>query len=69
MIKNEGMNDRIIRGIAGAVILFLGFFYLSGIWQAALMGVGLILLLTAVSGFCALYSLLGINTNKQKQDH
>jgi len=57
MKVNEGKLDRTVRIVLGLVIIGLGFYYQS--WWGA---VGLLPLLTGLSGFCALYTLLGINT-------
>ena len=61
MRTNEGHVDRIIRVIVGLVIIGLGVYNQS--WWGA---VGLLPLLTGLSGFCALYTLLGINTCPRK---
>lgn len=61
MKTNEGNLDRIVRIVVGLVIIGLGFYYQS--WWGA---VGLVPLLTGLTGFCALYSLLGINTCRIK---
>ena len=57
----EGKLDRTVRIVLGLVIIGLGFYYQS--WWGA---VGLLPLLTGLSGFCALYTLLGINTCPRK---
>ena len=59
MNQNVGMTDKLIRvlvAIAGAVLGYYisPWFYL----------VSIIALITAATGFCGLYSLLGINTCK-----
>ncbi len=61
MRTNEGHVDRIIRVIIGLVIIGLGVYNQS--WWGA---VGLLPLLTGLSGFCALYTLLGINICPRK---
>ncbi|MBU1984985.1 DUF2892 domain-containing protein, partial [bacterium] len=55
-----GTADRIIRIIIAVVIFALGAAFKS--WWGLL---GLIPLLTAIFGFCGLYSLLGISTCKR----
>ena len=65
MPVNEGTADRILRVIAGlAIIIVLGVF-LPGAekWWAL---VGLVPLITGLTGFCALYTLLGIKTCPMK---
>ena len=65
MGKNESNVDRLIRIIlavvAFAAAALIGFGSVAGI---ILVVVTLILLATAAIGFCPLYRLLGISTNK-----
>lgn len=63
MTQNVGTIDRFVRGIAGAVLLLawvLGWF--TGIWAIVLGIVGIVLVLTALVGFCPLYRLFGMST-------
>ncbi|WP_457754237.1 YgaP family membrane protein [Thermococcus sp.] len=64
MERNEGTLDRILRIVIGIVLL--------GVWasmnvpyKTVLLIVGLIALVTGLTGFCAIYKLLGINTCKE----
>ena len=60
MKTNAGTADRVLRVIAGLIVLSL-YFVLDGnsrYWAL----VGLVPLLTGLVGYCPLYSLLGINT-------
>ncbi|AWB10399.1 Protein of unknown function (DUF2892) [Thermodesulfobium acidiphilum] len=62
MKQNEGTIDRIIRFILGLVLIYLGFlmqFNTVGIISTI---IGIVLLFTAVTGYCALYSILKIST-------
>lgn len=61
---NMGGIDRIIRIVAGLVLIVLGFFVLSGTWGIVLGVVGLILLLTGLIGWCPLYLPFKITTRK-----
>jgi hypothetical protein len=68
MKTNVGSLDRLLRLLLAAVLFYLGLFVYSG----STLGIGLliagsVLLVTALVGFCALYSLLGIRTNETKQ--
>jgi len=59
---NEGLVDRWLRGVGGALLAFLGFFVFEG-WLALVFdAIGFLLLLTALTGYCPLYTLLHINT-------
>ncbi len=64
MERNEGTVDRILRAVVGLVLL--------GLWatdkvpyRTAVLIVGIIALVTGLTGFCALYKLLGISTCKE----
>lgn len=58
---NVGLTDKIVRMLLGFGIIALGHFYLSFIKI-----IGVILIITAVIGYCGIYSLFGINTCKIK---
>jgi membrane-bound ClpP family serine protease len=64
--KNESAADRIIRAIIGIVLLVIGIYEVgpSEVLGVILIIVGAIILITGITGFCALYSLLGISTCK-----
>lgn len=57
MKKNMGQKDRIIRGFFGVLMLMY-----AVVFQNMVGLVGVIPLLTAVTGYCPLYTLLGIRT-------
>lgn len=63
MTINEGTADRIVRVIAGLVILSLAFIGPKTAWGY----VGLIPIATGLVGYCPAYSLLGINTCPSKK--
>jgi hypothetical protein len=65
MTKNEGTLDRVIRGVAGILVMISGYLWLSGIWAIVLYVVGLALIVTAAIGYCHLYKLMGWNTTKK----
>ena len=62
MQANEGKWDRIIRVILGLVLLYVGYAMASAPWNYVAYVVGAILLITGAIGYCALYSVLKINT-------
>ena len=60
MLKNEGMVDKVVRVIVGLFAVFLGWKVHYGFYFLAAIA-----FITAATGFCGLYKLLGINTNKK----
>ncbi len=60
MEKNVGRIDKAIRIIAGVLLIGAGIFYKN--WLGL---TGLVPLFTAVTGWCPLYSVLGVNTCKK----
>ncbi len=65
MKKNEGPLDRIVRAIIGLALIALSL-TVAGALKIILMVIGAISLITAATGFCLLYTLLGIDTAKKK---
>ncbi|WHZ27754.1 MAG: hypothetical protein OJF51_002551 [Nitrospira sp.] len=60
---NVGGTERSIRIGAGLLALGIGLFAgLSSTIAGAALAVGAILLLTGMTGYCPLFTLLGINT-------
>jgi Protein of unknown function (DUF2892) len=55
---NSGTVDRAIRGIVGLLLIALAATGTVGMWGY----VGVVLLLTAVVGFCPAYAIFGMNT-------
>jgi hypothetical protein len=62
--KNEGTLDRDIRLVVGLLMMIPAIFILTGIVQIIVGLVAVGLFATAAIGFCPLYSVLGIRTNK-----
>ncbi|HET7143792.1 MAG TPA: DUF2892 domain-containing protein [Anaerolineales bacterium] len=66
MKLNESNTDRIIRAVAGIVLLYLGFGgVMSGSFAIIVDVLGVVMLLTAAIGYCPLYSLFKFSTLKQ----
>jgi hypothetical protein len=66
MKLNESNVDRIIRAVAGVVLLYLGFGgALAGGLAIVADVLGAILLLTGAVGFCPLYAIFKTSTLKQ----
>jgi len=67
MKKNVGSIDRILRGVIGVALIavyFLGF--ATGTMAIVALVIGVVMLGTAVLGWCPPYALLGINTCPMK---
>lgn len=63
---NESGWDRVIRVVVGIVLLFLGFGgTLTGGLGLAAKILGVLLTLTGLVGFCLIYRIFNIRTNKQ----
>ncbi len=62
MKSNVGGMDRILRIVIGAVLVLLAVSGQVGAWG----WIGLLPLATGLSGWCPPYSLLGINTCKNR---
>lgn len=60
MEMNIGSTERLLRIIAGVVIIGLGLYFQS--WWGV---IGLVPLLTGLFRFCPLYKMLGMNTCKR----
>ena len=72
MKKNESKLDRIIRVIVGLILVVVGimlYFTLGNplnlILLIVLVILGAVALFTAATGFCAIYALFKISTNKE----
>jgi hypothetical protein len=68
MKNNVGNTDKIIRL---TIALVLGALYfaeiVTGTLGIVLLVIAAVMILTALSGFCALYTLFGMNTCEQKE--
>ncbi len=65
MIQNMGTTDRTLRfiiAIALAVAAFTVPAIAAGVWHWVVLAVAVVLALTAITGFCPPYALLGIRT-------
>lgn len=62
MTKNIGNIERIVRIVAGLVLMALAATSTLGVWA----WLGVVPLATGLLGWCPPYSLLGINTCKNK---
>lgn len=63
LTPNEGTLDRVIRVIVGLALISLVFVGPKTVWG----WIGLLPLVTGLSGFCGLYALLGWKTCPQEK--
>ncbi len=63
MTTNEGTVDRILRVVAGLILIARAATGTVGLWGY----IGVVPLLTGALGWCPLYSVLGINTCPMKR--
>jgi len=67
MQKNVGPIDKLIRSILALVLIYL---YVSGTLSGTVGIIALVIaavfIITSLTGFCFIYTVLGINTNKRK---
>ena len=62
---NESMTDRIVRVVLGIVLLVLGWGgMVTGTLGVIFKWLGFIPLITGIVGFCPLYALFKIRTNR-----
>ena len=63
MIKNVGSPERLIRIVVGLALIAIVFVGPKSVWG----WIGLVPLLTGLTGWCPPYQLLGINTCSMKK--
>ncbi|MEA1902889.1 MAG: DUF2892 domain-containing protein [Actinomycetota bacterium] len=68
MKANEASWDRIGRVIIGAGLIAVGLMAVGGGWGWVLTAVGLILLATALVGWCPIYAVIGRGTKTETHD-
>ena len=59
--QNEGVIDRGARLLIGELFLLIAYFWVGGGLSVVLYVLGVISIITALTGFCGLYKVLGIN--------
>ena len=64
---NLGNIDRAIRAILGLVLIALAATGTVGMWGWIGIVIGIVLLLTAIFGFCPAYAIFGMNTCPMKK--
>lgn len=68
MKKTVGSADKIIRYIIAIVAIYVAYTgMVASPWDYVLYAAAAIMIVTALTGFCGLYSVFGINTCKLKE--
>ncbi len=68
MKKNVGSVDKVIRFIIAIVAVYVAYKgMVASPWDYVLYAVGAIMVLTALSGRCPIFSIFGLNTCKVKE--
>ena len=66
MGKNLGTFDRIIRFIAGIILIYLGYFIFgNNVLRMLSIMVGLMSIFESFISYCGIYRLFNINTHKK----
>ncbi|HEY5549431.1 MAG TPA: DUF2892 domain-containing protein [Coriobacteriia bacterium] len=65
MKLNEGTADRVIRVALGVALFYIGYFVVGGTWGIVLDVLGVVALVTGLTGFCLLYRLFGNFSTKK----
>ena len=63
MLSNIGKIDRLIR-IAAAFAIAFGSIYLGVLWAI----LGIVILLTAIIGWCPIYAMFRLSTTKEQEE-
>ena len=63
MLSNIGKIDRLIR-LAVAFVIAFGSIYLGVLWAI----LGIIILLTAIIGWCPIYAMFRLSTTKEQEE-
>lgn len=64
LVRNVGSTDKMIRLVAGALLLALGLFGLGGAGGILVSLIGVILLATGALNFCPLFKAIGFSSFK-----
>ena len=68
MKKTVGSTDKIVRGVLTiAALIVAGFAGFSSVWGIVLVIVAAVLVVTAATGYCPLYSATGISTTGEHE--
>ena len=66
MKTNMGTTDKFIRVLIGILIAILYYMeIISGMTAIIILALGIVFLITSLIGFCPLYTIFGIRTNKK----
>lgn len=64
---NEGKLDRFVRFVVGILFIFGSILLLKDTLRIVFLIIGIISLITSLTGFCLLYKVFGFNTLPKKK--
>lgn len=67
-VRNIGNLDRIFRIVVGIMLIIIGVIFTEGSSMIIISIIGLILLVSGITGICPTYSLIGISTKRKIRD-
>jgi len=65
--QNEGVIDRWVRLLISELLILGAYFWIGGALSIILYVLGVVALITSITGFCGLYKVIGINTLPKEQ--
>lgn len=65
--QNEGVIDRMVRLLISELLILVAYFWTGGVLSIILFVLGIVALVTAITGFCGLYKVMGISTLPKEQ--
>ncbi|MEK6933151.1 MAG: DUF2892 domain-containing protein [Nanoarchaeota archaeon] len=65
MEKNVGNFDKLIRLIGGVILIYLSFVIEDILLRTLIMALAIIAIVESSTGYCGLYKLFKINTNRR----
>jgi hypothetical protein len=60
--QNEGVIDRLFRLLISELLIIVAYFWVGGVLSIILYVLGIIALVTSITGFCGLYKIICIST-------
>lgn len=65
--NNIGPKERVFRAVAGTILVSVYFSATHASWNGVALFIGMYLLFTAMMSSCAVYAVIGRNTNQEPE--